>query len=356
MPRLSDDMEITMTRFLIAASLLALAATPVLAGDQIRITGSGTVYPFTTTVAEAFGKATGKKTPVVEATGTGPGINQFCAGVGADTPDFADASRAMKKAELETCQKNGVKDVVQMTIGYDGLALTNAKGGPPLAVTKQQLFLAMAKQVPDKDGKLVDNPNKMWSDIDASLPKVNIVIMSHPATSGTRASIEDQILKPGAESIASLKDLEGKDAKAFDVAFKTLRSDGAFVEAGENDNAIVQKLEADKNSFALFGFASVMLNGSKLQAAKLEGETPTMEGIASGKYKASRLLYVYAKKDHATASPDMVAFIKEYMSPKAIGADGYLVDKGLIPLPADEYKKQAASAMALTPLTADQLK
>ena len=345
-----------MTRFFMTASILALFATPALAGEQIRITGSGTVYPFTTTVAEAFGKATGKKTPVVEATGTGPGMNQFCASAAPETPDFVNASRPMKKAELETCIKNGVKEVVQLTIGYDGLALTNAKGGPALSVTKQQLFLAMAKQVPDKDGKLIDNPYKMWSDIDPSFPKVNIVIMSHPATSGTRASIEDQILSVGAESIPALKDLKAKDAKAFDAVFKTLRTDGGFVEAGENDNAIVQKLDADKNSFALFGFASVMLNGSKLQAAKLEGDVPTMENIAANKYKASRYLYIYAKKDHAASTPDMVAFINEYMSPKAIGSEGYLVNKGLIPLPAEEFKAQAAIAKALTPLTPDQLK
>ena len=345
-----------MTRFLTTVSVLAILATPALARDQLRITGSGTVYPFTTTVAEAFGKTSGKKTPVVEATGTGPGIKQFCAGAGEDTPDIANASRAMKKDELDTCMKNGVKDVVQLTIGYDGIALTNAKGGPAMAVTKQQLFLAMAKQVPDKDGKLVDNPNKMWSDIDPALPKINIMIMSHPATSGTRSSIEDQILKPGAESIATLKDMEGKDAKAFEVEFKTLRSDGAFVEAGENDNAIVQKLEADKNAFALFGFSNVMLNGSKLQAAKIEGDAPTMENVAAGKYKVSRPLFIYVKKDHAAAMPELAAFVAEYMSPKAIGSDGYLVDKGLIPLPAAEYKKQAELAKAMTPLTADQLK
>ncbi len=345
-----------MTRFLTTVSVLAILATPALARDQLRITGSGTVYPFTTTVAEAFGKTSGKKTPVVEATGTGPGIKQFCAGAGEDTPDIANASRAMKKDELDTCMKNGVKDVVQLTIGYDGIALTNAKGGPAMAVTKQQLFLAMAKQVPDKDGKLVDNPNKMWSDIDPALPKINIMVMSHPATSGTRSSIEDQILKPGAESIASLKDMEGKDAKAFETEFKTLRSDGAFVEAGENDNAIVQKLEADKNSFALFGFSNVMLNGSKLQAAKIEGDAPTMENVAAGKYKVSRPLFIYVKKDHAAAMPELAAFVAEYMSPKAIGSDGYLVDKGLIPLPAAEYKKQAELAKAMTPLTADQLK
>ena len=345
-----------MTRFLLGVSALAIAATPVLASEQIRVTGSGTVYPFTAAVAEAFGKASGKKTPVVEATGSGPGIKLFCTGAGDDTPDFADASRAMKKDELATCMTNGVKEVVQLTIGYDGIALTNAKGGPDISVTKQQIYLALAKQVPDKDGKLVDNPYKMWSDIDPSLPKVKITVLSHPATSGTRSSIEDLILKPGAESFPAMKDLEAKDAKAFDAAFKTLRTDGGFVEAGENDNAIIQKLEADPTVFALFGYSNVALNGSKIKAAKVEGEAPSVEAVQAGKYKLSRPLFVYAKKDHLKTTPDMAAFVAEYMSAKAIGDDGYLADKGLIPLPAAELKKQMDLAKAMTPLTADDLK
>lgn len=345
-----------MTRFLCAVSAIALFAAPAFARDQIRIVGSGTVYPFTTTVAEAFGKATGKKTPVVEANGSGPGIKMFCAGAGDDTPDFADASRAMKKSELEDCNKNGVKEVGQLTIGYDGLALANAKGGPVMSVTSKQIFMAMAKQVPDKDGKLIDNPYKMWSDIDPALPKVKIVIMSHPATSGTRSSIEDLILNPGAKAFPSLKELADKDGKAFDAVFKTLRTDGGFVEAGENDNAIVQKLAADPSTFALFGYSNVSLNGGKVQAAKVEGEAPSVEGVQSGKYKLSRPLFVYVKKDHMASMPDMAAFVAEYMSPKAIGSDGYLADKGLIPLPPAEFKAQVDAAKALKPLTPDQLK
>ena len=345
-----------MNRFLLAASLLALATAPAVARDQIRIVGSGTVYPFTTTVAEAFGKATGKKTPVVESTGTGGGIKLFCAGVGEDTPDFVNASRPMKKDELATCAKNGVKDVVQLTIGYDGIVLANAKSGPDVSITKQQLFLAVAKQVPDKDGKLVDNPYKMWSDIDPSLPKQPIVVLSHLSTSGTRASIEDQILSPGAESIASLKDLKAKDAKAFEAVYKTARTDGAYVEAGENDNAIIQKLLADDKTFALFGFANVELNGSKIKPAKIEGTTPTIEDIAAGKYKVSRPLFVYVKKDHMASVPDMAAFVAEYMSAKAIGADGYVTEKGLIPLGDEAMKKAMDEAKAMTPITADMLK
>ena len=345
-----------MNRILLAASVFALAISPAVARDQMRIVGSGTVYPFTTTVAEAFGKATGKKTPVVEANGSGPGIKLFCASAADDSPDFVDASRPMKKDELAACATNGVKDVAQLTIGYDGLALANAKGGPAMSVTKQQVFLALAKQVPDKDGKLVDNPNKMWSDIDPSLPKVKIVVLSHPATSGTRSSIEDLILTPGAKTLPSLKELSDKDAKAFAAVATTLRTDGGFVEAGENDNAIVQKLSADANSFALFGYSNVSLNGGKIQAAKVEGEAPSVEGVQSGKYPLSRPLFVYVKKGHMAAMPDMAAFVGEFMSPKAIGDDGYLADKGLIALPKDVMAKELANAKALPSLTADQLK
>jgi phosphate transport system substrate-binding protein len=349
-------MEKLMKRFLFAASAFAMAASPAFAAEQIRVTGSGTVYPFTAAVAEAFGKATGKKTPVVEATGSGPGIKLFCASADDSSPDFVDSSRAMKKDELNTCITNGAKEVVQLTIGYDGIALANAKGGPALNVTKQQIFQALAKQVPDKDGKLVDNPYVMWSDIDPSLPKVKIVVLSHPATSGTRSSIEDLVLNPGAKAFPSLKDLADKDPKAFDAEFKTLRTDGGFVEAGENDNTIVQKLEADPNSFALFGYASVALNGSKIKAAKVEGTAPSVEAVQKGEYKLSRPLFVYVKKDHLKTTPDMTAFIAEYMSAKAIGDDGYLADKGLIPMPADELKKEIAHAKALEPLKPDDLK
>jgi phosphate transport system substrate-binding protein len=345
----------TMTRLLYAVSAIAMAATPALARDQIRIVGSSTVYPFTTAVAENFGKASGMKTPVVESTGTGGGIKLFCAGVGEDTPDFANASRPIKKAEFETCQKNGVTDIVEIKVGFDGLTMANAASGPDASFTKQQIFLALAKQVPDKDGKLIDNPYKMWNEIDPSLPAEKIEVLGPPPTSGTRDSFAELVLEKGAESIESLAALKKSDAKAFETVWKTIRTDGGYVEAGENDNLIVQKLEANPQAFGVFGFSFLEENEGKVKGAKIEGEAPTYETIAAGSYKVSRPLFIYAKKQHVGTIPGMAEFVAEYTSAKAIGEDGYLADKGLIPLPSADAEASGAMAKDMVPLTADKV-
>lgn len=344
-----------MKRLLFAASLIALATTPSLARDQIRIVGSSTVYPFTTAVAENFGKTSGMKTPVVESTGTGGGIKLFCAGVGEDTPDFANASRPIKKAEFETCQKNGVTDIVELKVGFDGLTIANSKSGPQGSFTKQQIFLALAKQVPDKDGKLIDNPYKMWNEIDPSLPAEKIEVLGPPPTSGTRDSFAELVMEKGAESFDSLKELKKTDAKAFEAVWKSIRTDGAYVEAGENDNLIVQKLEANPQAFGIFGYSFLEQNSEKIKAAAVEGQVPTFETIASGDYKVARPLFVYAKKQHVGQIPGMTEFIAEYASDKAIGEDGYLTDKGLIPLPADQEKASIEAAKQMQTLTADKV-
>jgi phosphate transport system substrate-binding protein len=344
-----------MNRFLLTLSALALAATPALARDQIRIVGSSTVYPFTTAVAENFGKATGMKTPVVESTGTGGGIKLFCASVGADSPDFVNASRAIKKAEFETCQKNGVTDIVEIKVGFDGLTMASSAEGPDANFTKQQIFLALAKQVPDKDGKLIDNPYKMWSDIDPSLPAEKIEVLGPPPTSGTRDSFAELVLEKGAESFESLKALKTSDAKAFETIWKTIRTDGAYVEAGENDNLIVQKLEANPQAFGIFGFSFLEENEGKIKGAKIEGEAPTYESVAAGTYKVARPLFIYAKKQHVGTIPGMAEFVAEYTSAKAIGEDGYLADKGLIALPEDQAAAAVEAAKNMVPLTADKV-
>jgi phosphate transport system substrate-binding protein len=345
-----------MKRFLLAASLAALATTPALARDQIRIVGSSTVYPFTTAVAESFAKATGMNTPIVESTGTGGGVKLFCEGAGDDTPDMVNASRPMKKSEFETCQKNGVTDIVEVKIGFDGLTIANAASGPAASFTKQQLFLALAKQVPDKDGKLVDNPYKMWSDIDAALPAEKIEVLGPPPTSGTRDSFAEVVMKSGAAKFESLAAMEKSDAKAFDAVWKTMRTDGAYVEAGENDNLIVQKLEANPSAFGIFGYSFLEANDGKIKAASVEGNVPTYETISSGDYKVSRPLFIYVKKQHVGQVPGMAELLAEYTSAKAIGEDGYLADKGLIPLPADQAATSAANAKDMVALTVDALK
>ena len=343
------------------ASAFALVAAGVLmagaaeARDQIRVVGSSTVYPFTTAVAEQLGKTGGVKTPVVESTGTGGGMKLFCAGVGVEHPDATNASRRIKKSELEQCQKNGVKDVVELTVGYDGISIAQSKDGPAIKLTLPQLFLAIAKQVPGADGKLVANPNKNWSDIDSSLPNIKIEVLGPPPTSGTRDALHELLLEKGAEAIPAMAALKKADAKAFDAAWKSLREDGAYVEAGENDNLIVQKLVANKNAFGIFGYSFLEENTAKLRGASLNGVAPTYENIAADKYPGSRLLYVYVKKQHVGVVPGIDKFVAEYVSPKAIGEDGYLSKKGLVTLPKAEADKVRKAVTDMKPLAADAL-
>jgi phosphate transport system substrate-binding protein len=345
-----------MKRILFTASLMAMVTTPAFADrDQIRIVGSSTVYPFTTAVAENFGKNTGMKTPVVESTGTGGGFKLFCAGVGGDNPDFTNASRAIKKSEFETCQKNGVTDIVEIKIGFDGLTIANAAAGPDASFSKQQIFLALAKQVPGKDGKLIDNPYKMWNEIDPSLPAEKIEVLGPPPTSGTRDSFAELVMEKGAEKFEALAALKKSDAKAFEAVWKTMRTDGAYVEAGENDNLIVQKLEGNPAAFGVFGYSFLEENEGKIKGAKVEGEVPTFETISSGSYKVARPLFVYAKKQHAGTVPGMAEFLAEYTSSKALGEDGYLADKGLIPLPAPDAEAAATVAKDMITLSVDKV-
>jgi phosphate transport system substrate-binding protein len=344
-----------MKSFLFAVSVVAIAATPALARDEIRIVGSSTVYPFTTAVAESFAKATGMKTPVVESTGTGGGFKLFCAGVGADHPDFTNASRAIKKAEFETCVKNGVTDIVEIKVGFDGLTLANAASGPDGKFTKQQIFMALAEQVPDKDGKLVANPYKMWNEIDASLPAEKIEVLGPPPTSGTRDSFAELVMEKGAEKFETLAKMKKDDAKAFEKVWKTMRTDGAYVEAGENDNLIVQKLEANPKAYGIFGFSFLEENAGKIKGSEIDGQKPSFETVASGDYKVARPLFVYAKKQHVGVIPGMAEFVAEYTSAKSMGADGYLADKGLIPLPADQAAATGAMAKDMTVLAADKV-
>jgi phosphate transport system substrate-binding protein len=345
-----------MKKVLLAVSALALFAGPALARDQIRIVGSSTVYPFTTTVAENFGKTSGMKTPVVESTGTGGGMKLFCAGAGEDTPDMTNASRRIKKSEFEDCAKNGVTDIVEIKVGFDGMSIAASKDAPDMKLTKQQIFLALAKQVPDKDGKLVDNPNKMWSDIDASLPKEKIEVLGPPPTSGTRDSFMELGMEPGAAKFKSLEDLKKADAKAYDAVWKSIREDGAFVEAGENDNLIVQKLQANPAALGIFGYSFLEENAKTIKGTEIEGVLPSYDSISSGDYKMSRPLYIYVKKQHVGQVPGMAEFVAEYVSPNALGTDGYLADKGLITLPDDQAEKSRAAATAMDVLKIDGLK
>ncbi len=344
---------------ILSVSVVALALAAGLgaaeARDQIRIVGSSTVYPFTTAVAEAFGKAGMGKTPVVESTGTGGGMKLFCAGVGEAHPDITNASRAMKKGEFDECQKNGVKDIVEVKVGIDGLALAHSKAGPKVALTMEQVFLALAERVPGADGKLVPNPYKNWSDIDKSLPNVKIEVLGPPPTSGTRDSFHELFMEAGAKKNKAMAELAKADAKAFDKAWKSMRQDGAYIEAGENDNVIVQKLETNKNSFGIFGYSYLDENTAKLAGVAIDGVVPEYDAISSGKYKGARPLFIYIKKQHVGIVPGIDKFVTEYVSSKAMSADGYLARKGLVTLPKAEADKIAANAKAMMTLTGAEL-
>ncbi|MDJ0950009.1 MAG: PstS family phosphate ABC transporter substrate-binding protein [Alphaproteobacteria bacterium] len=338
---------------------LAVLATVAIAAqaqarDQIRIVGSSTVYPFATAVAEAFGKTTKFKTPVVESTGSGGGLKLFCAGAGVEHPDITNASRRIKKSEVEACAKNGVGNITEVKIGSDGIVIANSKSTEQLNLTLQQVFLALAKQVPEGNkagGKLVDNPNTMWSDIDPSLPKAKIEVLGPPPTSGTRDAFAELALEGGCKTFPELKAMKKTDKKAYKAICHGVREDGAYVEAGENDNLIVQKLQANPAALGVFGFSFLDQNLDKIQGSKVGGVEPTFENIAAGDYPVSRALFFYVKNAHAESIPGIRDYLAEFTSEKAWGPDGYLAEKGLIPLPEAERKNWAESAAQLAPLS-----
>ncbi len=335
---------------LIAAVAMAGVASSQSARDYISIVGSSTVYPFATVVAEQFGKTSSFKTPKIESTGSGGGFKLFCAGVGVQHPDITNASRRMKSSEFETCQKNGVKEIIEVKIGYDGIVVANAKSGKALNLTRQQLFLALAKNVPDPKGNqvLVENPYRTWKDIDGSLPNVKIEVLGPPPTSGTRDAFVELVMEEGAKSFGFIKKM---DNKAFRTAAHAIREDGAYVEAGENDNLIVQKLEANPDALGIFGFSFLDQNMDKIQGSGVDGVQPTFENIASGDYPVSRPLFFYVKKAHAGAIPGMKEYLAEFTSEKAWGNDGYLSERGLIPMPGSERKAFHDAARNMTPLS-----
>lgn len=324
------------------------------ARDEIRIVGSSTVYPFTTTVAEHFGKAGGGKTPVVESTGTGGGIKLFCAGVGEATPDIANASRPMKKAEFETCQANGVTDIVEIKVGLDGIVLAIAKNGPEISLTQEEIFLALAKEIHDENLNFIPNPYKNWQDVDPMLPATKITVFGPPPTSGTRDAFLENVMEKGAKGFGALRDMKDADekngTKAYEAVWKSLRQDGAYIEAGEDDNLIIQKLEGDPKAIGIFGFSYLEENKAKIKSILVGGIEATYDTIASGKYPASRSLFIYVKKAHVGVIPGMKEFLAEYVATKAIGEDGYLIDKGLIAMPKADIEKSAKIAADLTPM------
>ncbi len=321
--------------------------------DYINIVGSSTVYPFATVVAEQFGKSTSFKTPKIESTGSGGGLKLFCAGVGVEHPDIANASRRIKQSEFDRCAQNGVKEIIEVKIGYDGIVLANSKKTEPFKLTRKDIFLALAKDVPDPKGgeKLIPNPYKTWKDVNPELPDKAIEVLGPPPTSGTRDAFVELAMEGGAKSFAWVKAMKKKDKKAYKAICHTIREDGAYVEAGENDNLIVQKLEANPNALGIFGFSFLDQNLDKVQGSYVDAVEPTFENIAEGQYPVSRPLFFYVKKAHANVIPGIKEYLAEFTSNKAWGPEGYLSEKGLIPMPDTERSEFHDSVNALSTLT-----
>lgn len=342
----------------IAFAATSAVASTAFAREEIRVVGSSTVYPFTAAVAEQFSKAAGGKAPVVESTGTGGGFKLFCAGVGEATPDISNASRPMKKAEFELCQQNGVKEIVEIKVGLDGIVLAHAKNAPEFNLMPEEIFLALAKEIHDENLKFIPNPHKTWQSVDPLLPDTKIEVLGPPPTSGTRDAFLELVMEKAAKGFGGYREMKDADekngTKDYEKVWKSLRQDGAFVEAGENDNLIVQKIEANPNAVGIFGFSFLEENKDKIKSIHVGGVEATYENIASGKYPASRALFIYVKKAHVGVIPGMKEFLAEYVSTKAVGEDGYLVAKGLISMPKAEIETQVKTASELTPMAAPE--
>ena len=306
------------------AAVMAATMGTAQARDQVRIVGSSTVFPFASYVAEELGATTKWPTPVIESTGSGGGMKLFCEGNGLDTPDITNASRRMKPSEFERCQENGVTDITEAMVGYDGIAFAQSNTNDAVSLTREQIALALLEKVP-QDGELVDNPYMKWSDIDASLPAREIRVYGPPTTSGTRDAFEELVL----EAVTEEMDAFGGEG------YTNIRKDGAYIDAGENDNLIVQKLQNDVDAFGIFGYSFLEENADKLAGADIDGVSPEPEAIGSGDYPVSRSLWFYIKNSHADDVPAMGEYVELFMSDKMISDLGYLKGIGLIPMPQD---------------------
>lgn len=325
--------------------------------DQIKIVGSSTVFPFSTAVAEEFGRSSRFRTPIVEATGSGGGFKLFCAGVGLLHPDITNASRKILKSELDMCVKNGVSTITEIKIGYDGIVIANVKGAHHYQLTLREIYMALAKEIPNTETNsgFINNPYQRWNEINPNLPNIPIKVMGPPPTSGTRDALNVMALEAGCRSFPQNRKLEQNDQQLFRRKCRSIREDGAFIEEGENDNLIVQKLLADKNALGIFGYSFLDQNNDIMQGAMIatngqDYKKPTFENITSGAYPVSRSLFFYVKNIHVSVVPGIHEFINAFTSDMAWGEEGYLSDRGLIPLQDDERIKVAQTAKDLVAL------
>ncbi len=321
--------------FACVAAGAAISSTAAMARDQMRIVGSSTVFPFATAVAEQFGKTTDFKTPVIESTGSGGGLKLFCAGVGLKTPDITNASRRMKMKEWTLCNDNGVTAITEAVIGFDGIVVANAVEGPEFSITRAQLWTALAKAGPKPT---------LWNEVDPSLPAEKIEVLGPPPSSGTRDAFEELVMQKGCMAA-------GNDKKFCKHDGAEIRQDGPYIEAGENDNLIVAKLEANPAAVGVFGFSYLDQNSDKIKGAVIDGVAPEFEAIADGSYPVSRKLYFYIKKAHVGAVPGIQEYAELFLSDAMSGEDGILVDKGLIPLPEDAHSAMQKAVAELVEMT-----
>lgn len=370
---------------LTCVSAIALALSAGASGahaqsrDSIRIVGSSTVFPFTTAVSENYGSTSGFRTPVVEATGTGGGMNLFCAGVGLRHPDITGASRRMLPTELDLCRRNGVTSITEIMIGFDGIVVTRGAGTPALDFERSELFLALAATIPmpvddsgeavfSADGEMlpgrdfndvaayscdafIPNPHRLWSDIANDLPADRIEVIGPPPTSGTRDSWIELGIQPGARQIECLDALRGSDRGRFEEVSSRLREDGPWIDGGENDNVIVQTIANSSTAVGVFGYSYLEQNSDRLVAATIEGVEPEYDDISEGVYPIARSMFMYVKNQHVAAVPGIAEWIEELTSEDAFGPFGYLADRGLVALPEARREEVREHARSLTPLT-----
>ena len=345
-----------MRKVLTGLVMMAAMGGSAFARDQVQVVGSSTVFPFSTVVAEQFGRSSNFKTPVIESTGSGGGLKLFCSGIGLNHPDITNASRRIKKSEFDNCAKNGI-DMTEVVLGFDGIVLANSRKAPAMSLTLKQIYLALAAKVPNPKKEcsadsceIIDNPYTKWSDVDPSLPNVKIEVLGPPPTSGTRDAFQELALEGGAKKFAYIKNMKKKDKKAYRAIARTVREDGAWIDAGENDNLMVQKLAANKNAVGVFGFSFLDQNSDTIQGATVDGLEPSFDNIAEGKYNISRSLYFYIKLAHVNSVPGIKEFAEAFTSENAFGPEGYLVERGLIPLPESERIKMRKAVKSLTKL------
>jgi phosphate transport system substrate-binding protein len=351
-------MSSTLSRRLFVVGAAATALIVAACGQQgqqrngIWAAGSSTVFPFATRVAENFGRNFPDGAPPrVEALGTGGGIQAFCQGLGPSTPDIANASRRMKGSEFDQCAENGVTEIIEIKIGYDGLAVATARSGADFVLQGSDFYLALAKEVPGPNGDLIPNPHQTWAQVRAGLPDVRIQVYGPPPTSGTRDSWNELAMLISAEALPALAALAESDPDRFESVAQTLREDGGWVDSGENDNAIVQTLTRTPGSVGVFGYSFLEENFGQVKPATVNGVTPTLETIASGEYPISRSMFIYVKRAHIGVTPGLQDFLIEFTSEAATGRGGYLQDRGMVPLPGPEREAQRAVAANLTVMT-----